>query len=46
MGKKTASELVGQSAPDFTLPCVGGGQIRLSSLRGRAVLLDFIHHPS
>lgn len=31
----------GQPAPDFALPQVGGGQLRLSDLRGRPVLLHF-----
>ncbi len=29
----------GELAPDFDLPCVGGGTVRLSSLRGQPVLL-------
>jgi cytochrome c biogenesis protein CcmG/thiol:disulfide interchange protein DsbE len=40
--------MVGRDAPDFTLPLVAngqgvgdGGQVRLSGLRGHAVLLDF-----
>lgn len=36
------SELViGQQAPDFVLPTDGGAEIRLSSLRGRNVVLYF-----
>jgi peroxiredoxin Q/BCP len=31
----------GQPAPDFTLPATGGGEIRLSGLRGRDVVLVF-----
>ncbi len=31
----------GEIAPDFQLPKVGGGSIRLSDLRGRPVLLHF-----
>ena len=30
-----------REAPDFTLPLVDGGQLRLSSYRGKIVLLDF-----
>jgi len=30
-----------REAPDFTLPLVEGGQLRLSSYRGKIVLLDF-----
>jgi peroxiredoxin len=32
---------VGASAPDFTLPTTAGGELTLSSLRGRNVLLAF-----
>ena len=31
----------GEMAPDFELPCAGGGSLRLSDLRGRPVLLHF-----
>ena len=31
----------GESAPDFTAGTIGGGQLRLSSLRGHYVLIDF-----
>mgnify|MGYP000023455458 CR=1 FL=1 len=33
--------LVGQIAPDFTLTDLNGGSITLSSLKGKAVLLNF-----
>jgi len=29
------------NAPDFTLPKLGGGQFRLSSLKGKVIILDF-----
>ena len=32
---------VGDSAPDFTLPTDGGGELTLSSLRGKKVVLYF-----
>lgn len=35
------SPLLGRSAPDFTLPLFSGGELRLSSLRGRVVLVNF-----
>ncbi len=31
----------GEPAPDFELPQVGGGTVRLSALRGKPVLLHF-----
>ena len=31
----------GSPAPDFTLKKVGGGELQLSSLRGKAVIVDF-----
>jgi len=33
--------LVGQPAPDFTLPLVGGGSVKLSELRGKVVMINF-----
>ena len=35
------STAVGQMAPDFTLPAVAGGNVRLSEHRGEVVLLTF-----
>ena len=32
---------ISQPAPDFTLPVTGGGEISLSDLRGKAVVLYF-----
>ncbi len=32
---------VGEIAPDFTLPLMGGGEVRLWSLRGKPVFLNF-----
>ena len=32
---------ISQPAPDFTLPVTGGGEISLSALKGRAVVLYF-----
>lgn len=32
---------VGDMAPDFTLPMYGGGEVTLSKLRGKVVLLNF-----
>ena len=40
----SASQLIGQPAPDFTLPSVAGTKISLAALRRRIVLLDFIRH--
>lgn len=33
---------VGEPAPDFTLPQSGGGNVSLSSYRGRPVVLAFL----
>jgi thiol-disulfide isomerase/thioredoxin len=32
---------VGEQAPDFVLPMIGGGEVSMESLRGHVVLLDF-----
>ncbi|MGH7382042.1 MAG: redoxin domain-containing protein [Candidatus Methylomirabilales bacterium] len=43
-GSKAAPEIrpeVGYLAPDFSLPSLGGQTVRLSDLRGKAVLLNF-----
>jgi len=37
----TATPEVGQPAPDFSLPTDGGGQVTLSALRGRPVVVYF-----
>lgn len=31
----------GERAPDFTLPLLDGGELSLSSLRGRPVMIEF-----
>ncbi len=31
----------GEAAPDFTLPLLGGGEVTLSSLRGKPVMMEF-----
>ena len=40
---EVSSPLVGNAAPDFTLPILGGngGQVHLASLKGKAVILNF-----
>jgi peroxiredoxin len=41
MKKDAAANWVGRDAPDFALPDVNGKQVRLSSYRGKYVLVDF-----
>ena len=41
MPAKSVSEAVGTEAPDFTLPLLDGAEMRLSSLRGQPVVLNF-----
>ena len=38
---KNVQGLVGQQAPDFALPDVSGKEVKLSSFRGKYVLVDF-----
>jgi peroxiredoxin len=35
---------IGQPAPDFTLPTLGGGDLALSSFRGQKVWLAFFRY--
>jgi peroxiredoxin len=39
--KMAASSWIGKEAPDFTLPDVNGKEVKLSSFRGKYVLVDF-----
>lgn len=41
MARQAPVTLLGQPAPDFTLHDLDGREVRLSELRGKAVLLDF-----
>lgn len=41
MQKATAAEKVGKPAPDFSLPDVNGKEVKLSSFKGKYVLVDF-----
>lgn len=39
--RSVASPLVGAQAPEFALPRFDGGELRLASLRGRVVVINF-----
>jgi len=39
---ESATAPTGSPAPDFTLPRSGGGDVSLSSFRGRPVVLAFL----
>jgi peroxiredoxin len=39
---KSSTVITGSLAPDFTLPSATGGEITLSSFRGRPVVLAFL----
>jgi peroxiredoxin len=39
--KAMGADLVGKEAPDFSLPDVNGKEVKLSSFRGKYVLVDF-----
>jgi len=41
MQQKSAGDIIGKPAPDFTLPDVNGKPVALSSFRGKYVLVDF-----
>ena len=38
---RTMAPKVAEMAPDFTLPLLDGGEVRLSSLRGKPVMIEF-----
>ena len=42
MSTQSTTTPTGSPAPDFTLPRVGGGELSLSSYRGRPVVLAFL----
>jgi AhpC/TSA family protein len=42
MSTTSRSAAAGSLAPDFTLPRAGGGEVALSSYRGRPVVLAFL----
>jgi thiol-disulfide isomerase/thioredoxin len=39
--EEPGKDILAKKAPDFTLPSVAGGNFRLSSLKGKVVVLDF-----
>jgi thiol-disulfide isomerase/thioredoxin len=41
MQQKSAGDIIGKPAPDFTLPDVNGKPVALSSFRGKYVMVDF-----
>jgi peroxiredoxin len=41
MKKEAASSWIGKEAPDFAMPDVNGKEVKLSSYRGKYVLVDF-----
>jgi len=41
MQKATAAKKIGKSAPDFSLPDINGKEVKLSSFKGKYVLVDF-----
>ncbi len=42
MSTQSTTAPTGSPAPDFTLPRVGGGEVSLSSYRGRPIVLGFL----
>jgi thioredoxin-dependent peroxiredoxin len=42
MMSESSTVPTGSAAPDFTLPRSGGGDVSLSSFRGRPVVLAFL----